>query len=239
MGRSVNMELKTAEIQYGGETFVLNVERSLKAGRMRLRIDRRGRCAVLVLPRRASESVGLAFARSKADWIAGELSKLPERKVFADGMPLSFLGLDVVIHHSPAAKRGVWMSGGVIWVSGQAEHLPRRVRDFLKEEFRQYASRKVRETADRLGVKISRVSVRDTTSRWGSCNRDGNISLSWRLGLAPLHVLDYVIAHEAAHLRQMNHSPAFWRVVEEICPEYKLAELWLKRNTAYLYSFDV
>lgn len=239
MGRSVSAELKTAEIQYGGETFLLDIERSPKARRMRLRIDRLGRRAVLVLPRRASESLGLAFARSKADWIAGQISKLPEKKIFADGMPLSFLGRDVVIHHSPAARRGVWMSDGVIWVSGQAEHLARRVRDFLKEEFREYASRKVRETAEKLGVKISRISVRDTTSRWGSCSRDGHISLSWRLGLAPVHVLDYVIVHEAAHLRQMNHSPAFWQVVEGVCPEYKLAELWLKRNTAYLYSFDI
>lgn len=239
MGRSVSTALKTAEIQYGGDTFTLNVERSPKARRMRLRIDRQGRCAILVLPRRAAESAGLAFARSKAEWIAGQLLKLPDRKVFADGMPLSFLGRDVVIHHSPAARRGVWLSNGVVWVSGQAEHLPRRVRDFLKEEFREYATRKVREIAEKLGVEINRLSVKDTTSRWGSCSRDGNISLSWRLGLAPLYVLDYVIAHEAAHLRQMNHSAAFWQVVENICPEYKLAELWLKRNTAYLYSFDV
>lgn len=225
--------------QFRGQTIDLIVERNFRAKRIRLKINRKEGKPVLVLPRRVTEKAGLDFAYRKADWILEQLAKLPPKKEFADGVPLSFLGQELVIHHSPQARRGVWIENNVIWVSGKAEHLSRRVFDFFKKEFRSYAQSKAREIGTRLDVKTGKITVRDTTSRWGSCNRFGDISLSWRLGLAPLYVLDYVIAHEAAHLREMNHSADFWHVVASVCPGYKLAELWLKRNTAYLHSFSV
>ena len=122
-------------VYHEGDALEIAVERSSRAKRVRLKIDRMNRCAVLVLPARASEKTGLSFAQSKADWIAAQLAALPAPKVFGDGMGFSFLGEDVVIHHSPTAKRGVWQTDGVIWVSGQSEYLPRRVADFLKASF--------------------------------------------------------------------------------------------------------
>ncbi len=217
----------------------LIVERSARAKRTRIRIDRTNRRAVLVLSKRASERAGLAFAQSKADWIVRELNALPAPKVFADSFSFDFLGEPVVIRHSPKSRRGVWKTDGVIWVSGEAEFLPRRVADFLKREFQSYAQKKILELAAALQVKVSRITIRDTTSRWGSCTRDGHISLSWRLCFAPPSAADYVIAHEVSHLKQMNHSPAFWATVAMICPTYKKEESWLKRNAAFLYSFTV
>ena len=104
--------------------------------------------------------------------------------------------------------------------------------------FAENAAKKARETAETINARVQKVTVRDTTSRWGSCSRTGHLSLSWRLALAPLFVADYVIAHEVAHLVQMNHSDAFWRVVETLSPDYEQAERWLKKNAAYLYSFS-
>ena len=229
----------SATVFWAGQPIDLLVEKNARAKRIRLKVGRSSRQAVLVLPRTVSVKKGLEFAQQKAEWIVAQLKALPEKKVFRDGMSLSFLGKECVVHHSPAAKRGVWFDEDVIWVSGQAEHLARRVRDFIKKEFASYAFQKSREIAENTGVKVQKVTVRDTTSRWGSCSRTGRLSLSWRLALAPLSVADYVIAHEVAHLSQMNHSAAFWKVVADLVPEYKQAERWLKKNAAYLYSFDV
>lgn len=226
-----------AEISYRGTKIPIVIERKPQAKRVRLKVSRKSGQVVLVLPLRASQRAGLAFAQSKADWIADQLDNLPQKNIFQDGMPLSFLGTQVVIHHSPSARRGVWLDENVIWVSGRAEHLPRRVQDFLKKEFASYALKKARETADLVKVKVQKVTIRDTVSRWGSCSGSGHLSLSWRLGLAPRFVADYVIAHEVAHLVEMNHSAAFWQVVAGLCPAYRKAELWLKKNAAYLYSF--
>lgn len=216
----------------------LTVERSPRAKRTRIRIDRVNRRAVLVLSRRASERSGLAFAQSKAEWIVRELNSLPAPKIFADSFSFEFLGEPVVIRHSPNARRGVWKTDGVIWVSGGAEFLPRRVADFLKREFQAYAQKKILELAAALQVKVVRITIRDTRSRWGSCTKDGHVSLSWRLCFAPPSVADYVIAHEVSHLRQLNHSPAFWATVATVCPTYKKEENWLRRNAAFLYSFN-
>lgn len=229
---------QTATVYYAGQPIDLIVERNARARRVRLKVGRSSRQVVLVLPRPVSLKRGLEFAQRKADWIAGQLAALPEKRIFQDGMTLAFLGQESVIHHSPTAKRGVWYDQNVIWVSGKEEHLPRRVRDFLKKEFSVYALHKARETADKINARVQKVTIRDTTSRWGSCSRTGHLSLSWRLVLSPLFVADYVIAHEVAHLIEMNHSRAFWRVVEELAPDYKKAELWLKKNAAYLYSFS-
>ena len=232
------MKRQTATIYYEGRPVDVVVEQNPRARRVRLKVGRSSRRAVLVLPRSVSLKRGLQFAQSKAGWVVEQLSALPEKRVFQDGSSFSFLGRESVVHHSPTAKRGVWFEQNVIWVSGQREHLARRVRDFIKKEFALYALRRSRETAEKINARVQRVTVRDTTSRWGSCSRTGHISLSWRLALAPMFVADYVRAHEVAHLSQMNHSPAFWKVVAELAPDYKQAERWLKKNAAFLYSFS-
>lgn len=233
-----NDAAQTLTVYDQGTAIAVGIERNVKAKRIRLKINRRSGAVVLVLPQRASVEKGRDFAVSKSAWISEQLRRLPPKRVFRDGTPLTFLGRDVVVHHSPTARRGVWTDGNVIWVSGSAEHLARRVRDFLKSEFAAYALAKARQTAAEIDAKVQKLTVRDTVSRWGSCSRTGRLSLSWRLGLAPPYVADYVIAHEVAHLAQMNHSAAFWRVVAGLCPDYKRAEAWLKKNADYLYSFD-
>ena len=238
MGRFM-IDCPPVVISYEGREIAVAVARNPRAKRVRLKIDRKTRRAELILPKRASLNAAAAFAASKAAWIAEQLKKLPEKRVFCDGLSLTFLGQEVVIHHSPMAKRGVWLDGGVVWVSGRAEHLARRTRDFFKSEFAVYALKRARETAMKTGGKVVGLIVRDTTSRWGSCSKDGRLNLSWRLGLAPLFVADYVIAHEVAHLCQMNHSAAFWAVVADLCPDFKKAEAWLKKNAAVLYSYDI
>ena len=223
----------------GDFSFPLVITRNPKAKRMRIRIDRKRKAPVLVLNNRMSEKSGLQFVAQNASWIQIRLKKLPEERKFCDMMTFDLFGESVTVRLSPTAKRGVWLDGGVLWVSGQPEHLPRRVLDFIKEEVRRRLRQKTRELAKILNVTVGTVTVRDTKSRWGSCNKDGDLSFSWRLALAPAAVCDYVAAHEVSHIREMNHSLRFWKTVALLDPDFKAHEQWLKKNADFLHSFSV
>ena len=148
--------------------------------------------------------------------------------------------MDHVVRLRPDVKGGVWREGVEIFVTGRTEHTSRRLRDWLKAEARDALTPVVHEFAKALGVTITRITVRDTRSRWGSCTRDGKLSFSWRLILAPESVLTYVAAHEVAHLKHMNHGPAFWRTVESLVSpdvDWSLAREWLRRSGAAMHRY--
>ena len=219
-----------------------------RARRISLRLDPAEGCIVLVRPRGVSAKAATRFAVEKRYWIEDRLAALPPRIVFRDGVSLPYLGVDHVIRHTPEARRGVWREDGVIFVSGGAEHLARRVTDWLKAEAKGLISPRARDMAEALGCKVARISVRDTRSRWGSCSADGKLSFSWRLIFAPEPVLTYVAAHEVAHLRYLDHSRAFWRTVSEALHAYgtksgietttpELAREWLHGSGAALHAY--
>jgi predicted metal-dependent hydrolase len=131
----------------------------------------------------------------------------------------------------------VMIAGGEIRVRGDPLHIPRRVRDHLAALAHNELARRARPLALRIGRKIGRVSVRDTKSRWGSCAASGNLSFSWRLIFAPEPVIEYVVAHEVAHLAEMNHGPRFWRLVESLSPNNTRPRAWLDRHRAELLSY--
>jgi len=120
-------------------------------------------------------------------------------------------------------------------IGGQPEFLDRRVRDKIKAEFLVRAREIMRELPRSL--RPSRVAIRDTRSRWGSCSATGAISLSWRLSFAPPDVMRYVIIHECCHLAELNHSAAFWKLVAQYCPAYKAPRLWLRKNGRSLFNY--
>jgi predicted metal-dependent hydrolase len=213
----------------------IRCEVSTRAKRISIRIDVMEGCAVLVRPKRATDAAVGAFLHKQRFWIEKHLAQLPDRAVVGDGAQLDLLGRSYTLHAVPDAKRGVWKDQATIHVSGSPDHMVRRVRDFIKDEAKAAFTVWARDYAARLGVNVARVGVRDTTTRWGSCTKVGHLSLSWRLALAPEAVARYVVAHEVSHLRHMNHSPAFWRTVESICPGMKNAREWLRRNGASLY----
>ncbi len=125
----------------------------------------------------------------------------------------------------------------LICVAGEKPHLARRLRDFLKREAKRDLDAASRKAAAQLGVTVKRISVRDQSSRWGSCSSTGVLSYSWRLILAPPFVLDYLAAHEVAHLVEMNHSRRFWALVERICPDMKRAKAWLDVHGSSLHRY--
>lgn len=204
---------------------------------MSLRIAPGGDGVVVVLPVGVPLAEAERFAHHQRDWIAGRLDSMPERIALAPGAELPFMGLPHRINHQPTARRGVWAEEGRINVSGREEHVARRVGAFLRDEARLVLAHRSRSLSASIGRKVARVTVRDTKSRWGSCTADGELSFSWRLILAPGWILDYVVAHEVAHLAEMNHGPDFWRLVETLVGNPKPARSWLKLHGPGLHRY--
>jgi predicted metal-dependent hydrolase len=203
-----------------------------------LRINAAERRVELVLPRGVPASQGLRFAAAKRGWIAARLAALPQRVPFVDGAVVPILGVPHRIHHEvgSGAPR-VAIANGEIHVRCSSEYVARRIRDHLVGMARTELSRRAHLLAAQIGREVTRVSVRDTRSRWGSCSGRGNISLSWRLIFAPEPVVDYVVAHEVAHLAEMNHGPHFWRLVEDLAPASAAPRAWLKRHRNRLFAY--
>jgi hypothetical protein len=235
-------EPQIVEIACGGEIVPVRIRRNAQARRYTLRIHAATRDVVLTMPKRGSLREAKAFAERHAAWIAARLKRLPQGAPFADGTLVPLRGTSHRIEHRPGARGTVWVECGddgaqLLCVAGDKPHLPRRVRDYLKREAKRDLEAASRAAAGALGVTLSRVSVRDQTSRWGSCSSSGVLSYSWRLILAPPFVLDYLAAHEAAHLVEMNHSGRFWRLVERICPDFRRAKAWLAAHGSDLHRY--
>ena len=120
----------------------------------------------------------------------------------------------------------------------QAAFLPRRVRDFIRREAAGRLLELSRQKAALIGCRVNRVTIKDTKSRWGSCSSLNNINYNWRIALAPMNAIDYLIAHETAHLRHRDHSKAFWNCVKTLCPFAESGRRWLKQNGGLLYAYE-
>lgn len=207
------------------------------AHRIILRLDQSAGNVVVVLPRRASRAEGRRFAFTNRSWIRERLNLLPEGIPFAPGKLLPFLGAPHRIRHRPKARGVVWCEDGEIHVAGRVEHLARRVEDWLKLEARREIAEVAHAKAALIGKTVKRVRIRDPKTRWASCSGSGELAFSWRLMLAPKFVLDYVVAHEVAHLREMNHGPRFWRLVAELTRDVAKARGWLADHGLELHRY--
>jgi predicted metal-dependent hydrolase len=216
----------------------ISIRVSLRARRIALRVDAAERKIELVLPAGVPASHGLRFLDTKRVWIAARLAALPQPVLFADGVVVPVLGIPHRIRRVDGASAPpVAIRDGEIRVHGDPGHIGRRVQDHLTRMARNEFADRARRAAARIGRKVTRVAVRDTKSRWGSCSGQGNLSFCWRLIFAPEWVVDYVVAHEVAHLIEMNHGPRFWRLVDSLSPDSMAARAWLKRHRSRLLSY--
>ncbi|MEP3672624.1 MAG: SprT family zinc-dependent metalloprotease, partial [Hyphomicrobiales bacterium] len=122
-------------------------------------------------------------------------------------------------------------------VPGDSQHFERRLTDWLKKQAREDITKACIHHANNLGLHYRSITIRDQRTRWGSCSSGGRLNFSWRLILAPMEVLDYVAAHEVAHLEEMNHQPQFWRLVEKTCPNMQEHRNWLRNNGHELHQY--
>ena len=237
-------EPQSIEVGFDGQVYPIRVRRHRQARRYTLRIHAATHEAVLTMPPRGSLRDAKAFAEKHGAWIAVRLGRLPKAAPFAPGVVIPLRGVPHRIAHRRGARGTVWTEAGdgreqFLCVAGELPHLSRRIGDFLKREARRDVEAAARRYAAALGVTMRRISVRDQSSRWGSCSTAGSLSFSWRLILAPPHVLDYLAAHEIAHLIEMNHSARFWRLVECICPETRRAKAWLDAHGSDLHRYGL
>jgi predicted metal-dependent hydrolase len=215
---------------------------SPRARRVSLRVDAASRGVELVLPRRVSSEAAIGFVAQHRGWIAARIAAMPPPLRLADGMSVPVFGVPhrirrVVEPPGNLMAAPVTIVDGEIRVRGDPAHVSRRVRDHLVALAKREFAARARALAARLGKSVTRVGVRDPKSRWGSCSSTGALSFSWRLVFAPEPVVDYVVAHEVAHLVEMNHSPRFWRVVASLVPDSTAPRAWLKRHRMELLSY--
>ena len=212
----------------------MRIKRNPRAKRFTLRLSRTDGKATLTLPTRASISEAEGFALRQEGWLRAQISKLPDRAVLLDGGSLPFRGVDLKI--AATTGRSIRVEGNKILVGGK--HSGARLQAFVKTEARNTLYPAVEKYAAQLGRPFNRITLRDTRSRWGSCSAEGNLMFSWRLVMAPPVVLDYVAAHEVAHLAEMNHSSAFWDVVGTLMPDYQNHRNWLREHGAKLHAVN-
>jgi len=229
------------EIAHGGHVFRIVLKRVSTSRRFTLRVRTATRDVLLTMPSRSTLKSAREFAERHAAWIGVRLARLPQPIAFVEAARTPLRGVDHTIVHRPGERGVVWTEAGaqgpLICVAGDKPHIERRVRDFLKREARKDIEGAVALYARRLGVEPRRITLRDTVSRWGSCSSTGSLNFSWRLILAPPEILDYLAAHEVAHIVHMNHSPMFWKLTRRIFPETERAEAWLKSHGAHLHRF--
>ena len=235
-------EPQAIEIPFDGEIYLVRLRRHRQARRYTLRIQAATREVILTLPPRGALKEAKAFAEKHGAWIAARIGRLPEIAPFRNGLMVPLRGVPHRIVHRRGERGTVWTEADqngkpIICVAGEAEHLaPPRAGLSQARSAARYRSGEP-PLAARLGVVVKRVSIRDQSSRWGSCSTTGALSYSWRLILTPPHVLEYLAAHEVAHLVEMNHSPRFWRLVRKIYPGLERAKVWLDIHGTELHRY--
>jgi predicted metal-dependent hydrolase len=226
-------------VEVAEREYSVAVKRNKRARRLILRIDAASGLPVMTLPARTSLAEGERFLLKNLGWLEGRLGRRPPAIPFGDGGEFSLRGAVCRIAH--CGGRGLIRlerdgDAQRLVVPGDIDFLPRRVADWLRREARRDIEAAVARHAQAIGRRPAGIRIGDAKSRWGSCSAQGALSFSWRLVLAPPHVLDYLAAHEVAHLAEMNHGRRFWALVDRLCPAHRPARAWLKRNGAELYA---
>ena len=235
-------EPKAIQVGHDKHIYLVRVRRHRMARRYTLRIQAATREVVLTMPPRGCLKEAKDFAQKHGGWIASRLDHLPKAEPFAHGIIVPLRGQPHRIVHRKGMRGTVWIEVAEdgerkLCVAGDAPHVDRRVGDFLRREAKADLEQASHRFAEQIGASFTRVSVRDPSSRWGSCSTTGVLSYSWRLILAPPYVLDYLAAHEVAHLIEMNHSARFWRLVDKMCPNVRRAKDWLESHGTELHRY--
>jgi predicted metal-dependent hydrolase len=203
--------------------------RSRRARRVSLRIDPHAGAVVVTLPPRTARRAGMALLHAHAAWVRESLAALAPATPLTPGAMVPIAGVPHRIRLVPGTRREeAWIEAGVIRTPGPRAAVPAQLLRLLRANVQHRIDVVAARHAALLGVHVAGIRLKDTRSRWGSCAPNGMLAFSWRLAMAPEWVLDYVVAHEVAHLRELNHSDRFWRHVARLCRDRAAAVAWLK-----------
>lgn len=225
------------QVEIDGRLLPLAVRRNATARRMTMRLAPDGSEVRITLPRWGRSAEALEFARSKADWLAVQLAKVPQAPVLADGAMLTYRGQRLTLSHDPAAPRKVQLGEAAILAGGPTDSLNRRLQRWLEGEALCLLAEDLAYYCLRDSRMAPPLALSRAQRRWGSCAADGTIRINWRLIMAPDAVRRSVVAHEVAHLTHFDHSPAFHAHLEALFEgEIDMANRWLKRDGRSLYA---
>lgn len=213
----------------------ITLRRSARARRFSLRVSALDGKVTLSMPPRAREAEAMAFARAQEGWLHAALQRVQTGAPVGLGTVLPVEGR--ALRLTPGVGRALRVEGDALLVPGDPAQAAARVAAWLKVRARDRLVAASDHYAAQIGRQVGQVSLRDTRSRWGSCTAQGRLMYSWRLIMAPPRVLDYVAAHEVAHLVEMNHSPAFWAVVGRLFPDWQVQRGWLHQHGSGLHGF--
>lgn len=239
------------KLQHGEEIALENFDIRIKfqrhprARRLTLRISATDRSAIITAPPSCSDSETLKFLEKNKNWLRKQFEKIPAAIPFTKGSKIPLRGIPHTISYAGQVrgKGVVWTheneeaSETIIEVSGNAQFASRRLKNWLISEARKDLYERTQWHSKNLGLKFKKVTIKDQRSRWGSCSSAGVLSYSWRLILCPPDVLEYVAAHEVAHLEEMNHGPNFWALVKETMPSYEAPKDWLREHGSTLHRY--
>jgi len=248
--RTKSAPLHIDYLDIGGRRVPVTAQHNPRARRIIVRVDLTAGSVQVTSPTKREMSKALEFAQEQRDWIAQRLELVPPPVPFENGAIIPYRGRDHIIRHV-SRPRGLEGLRGPVWrrtpaetlgmpeicVTGHASFVQRRITDWLKAQAREQLSDCALAYSEEFEVRPSRITLRDTTSRWGSCSSTRALSFSWRLVMAPPHVLDYVAAHEVAHLRHMNHGARFWALVRSALPNFETSKYWLEVNGPGLHRY--
>lgn len=225
-------------VELAGRPVPLRIRRHRRARSLILRLENDGSGAVVTVPYGVAYAEAVDLAHARAAWILDHLDNRAPQVAFTDGAVVPYLGVDHVVRPATERRGVVRREDGVLWVAGAGEHLPRRLGDWLRAEARRELGDRARTKAALIDRKVARVTVRDMRSRWGSCGEDGTIAFSWRLIMAPVAIVDYVVAHEVAHLAHMDHSARFWEAAARLTDtNIEAAQAWLNADGNDLFRY--
>ncbi|WP_331460019.1 M48 family metallopeptidase [Cochlodiniinecator piscidefendens] len=211
------------------------IKRSSRSRRLSLRVSHLDGRVTLTAPNGIAQRALDSFALEKADWIRGHVAKRSVTEQVAFDGHVHIEGISCLI--SKGSGRSVVRDENTLYVPGSSEVTAAKVQGYLKTLARDRLVAASDFYASQVGRPYGKITLRDTRSRWGSCSHEGHLMYSWRLVMAPADVLNYVAAHEVAHLVEMNHSSAFWAVVEKLMPDYATHRLWLRQNGSSLHRY--
>lgn len=245
--RATGMASPSGGLHFDGVSTPVEVRRHPSARRLTLRVSRTRRAVILTLPLSSDLNEASRFVNRNLDWLRERLESVPNATPFRTGAIIPVRGEphEILFTGRLRTHRLVTQSAALeaeparLVIEGLAEFAPRRLQVWLAEQARRDLVERVRHHAGQLGLNARGITIRDQKSRWGSCSSSGKLSFSWRLIMAPGFVLDYVAAHEVAHLAEMNHGPRFWALVTKTAPDMERAKAWLAAHGTDLHCYGV
>jgi len=230
-------------IEIDGRILPVKVNENDRAKRITLRIMPDGDGLKVTTPGHVGDDEIERFVERNRNWAAARISRMPDKVELSEGTSVPFKGVDHRIVLSGKLRGLVKVDEidgePVLIVPGEASATGRKLVTFFKSEARKELDRVVFIHAAKIGIRPKQIRITDTTSRWGSCSTTRTLSFSWRIIMAPPEVLNYLAAHEVAHLKEMNHSNRFWTLTRELCPDTDTQKTWLKRHGNTLHAVKV